>query len=609
MKKLLILFALAFSWTSLSAQEEDLGTLVDKALAAMNAGNWEEGLKLNGDAVKRFGANPKEANTTYGPQFGVILYRKGACEMRLKKYEDAIKSFESCYKDYPNDGEVAGGGNLFNKQALLKWGDAAMSAGQFQVAIDQWNKFLKERDKNRDNYPRGSFHVNMAIANYQLGKLPEGNEHLEIAINNRNSFPTSDAAVVSGFQSLVGAALQKRDAKVLDDFIRKNRGSIVAPPFIMQRYSKLFMKLAGDAIAAEMDSTAFSLYQLVPASEVAVDQLKERIAAMGSLDRILDGSLNLDKEVLKKDLAALEAEMNSGKSMEMIKLAATAYLHEKKGNVRASNAAYLQLESYYPKAEKREENLFHLVRTSSVLGEMGTVQKYGATFLEDFPSSEHAPDVRKLMLSSLFFDGEYEDCITIASDLIDSGTVKEGTPEHDLALFVLGGSYYYTGQYAKAAPLLDDHVKLYKESNFKAPAAYFQASNLTRLQYWSKAGSLLDAFLRDFTEGADSYIPLALYDRANVHYAEEQYEPAIAILNRLTTEFVDSPVTDQAYNLLGNLSQADNKNKEAETAYLKALEVAESRSNNGVAGEALYYLVALLSVEDGDPREGCHPIR
>lgn len=601
MKKLLLLFPLVFtSITPLSAQGEDIGTLVDKALMAMNEGKWEEALKLNTDAVKRFGSDPKAALRIYGPQFGVILYRKGLSEMRNGKFEDAMKSFESCYKDYPNKGEVAGGGNLFNKISLLKWGDAAMSAKKYQIAIDQWKKFLKERDKDRDNYPRGAFHVNMAIAHYELGKIAEGNEHLEIAINNRNTFPTPDAAIISGFQTLVTAAIKAKDAQALKDFLKKNRGSIIAPPYEMQRYAKLFLKLAGDAIAAEMYSTAFSLYQLVPSSQVAAEGLEERIEALGDLTRIADGSLRLDNKKLKEELTALEAEIKSDKSMEMIKLAATAFLREKNGNVRASNAAYLQLEDFYPKAAKREENLFHLIRTSSEISALQTVQKYGARFLDDFPNSDHAPDVRKLMLSSLFFDGEYEDCITIASELINSGTVKEGTPNHDLALFVLGGSYYYSGEYDKAAPLLEDHVKLYKESNFKAPAAYFEASNLTRLQYWAKAGRLLDAFFQNFTEGADAYIPLALYDRANVHYAQEEYAPAIEILNRLTTEFVDSPVTDQAYNLLGNVSQAENLLEDAETAYVKALEIAETRGNGGVAGEALYYLVALLSVQDGE---------
>ncbi|MEP2776974.1 MAG: tetratricopeptide repeat protein [Luteolibacter sp.] len=598
MKKLLILLALALSCSPLSAQGEDLGTLVDKALAAMNAGNWEEALKMNADAVKRFGSSPQAANTTYGPQFGVILYRKGACEMMLKKYEDAMKSFESCYKDYPNKGTE--GGNLFNKMSLLKWGDAAYSAKKYQLAIDQWKKFIKERDKDRDDYPRGTFHVNMAIAHYKLGKIPEGTEHLEIAINNRNTFPTADTAIISGFQTLVSLVIKEKKGQVLEDFLAKNRGAIIAPPFSMQHYSKLFMKLAGDAIAADMSQTAFSLYQLVPSTEVSIDEVRERINAMGALTRIPDGSFKLDKASLEADLKELDAEKRGDKSMEMIKLAATAYLREKNGNVRASNAAYLQLEDYYPRAEKREENLFHLVRTASMLGDMMTVQKYGSRFLQDFPESKHAPDVRKLMLSSLFFDGEYEDCITIASDLIDNKIVKEGTPDHDLALFVLGGSYYYTGQYDKAAPLLEDHVKTYKESNYKAPAAYFQASNLTRLQYWAKAGRLLDAFLTNFKEGADTYIPLALYDRANVHYAEEEYEPANTILDRLTTEFVDSPVTDQAYNLKGNVNQAENLLEEAEAAYVKALEVAEARGNDGVAGEALYYLVALMSVQDGD---------
>ena len=77
-------------------------------------------------------------------------------------------------------------------------------------------------------------------------------------------------------------------------------------------------------------------------------------------------------------------------------------------------------------------------------------------------------------------------------------------------------------------------------------------------------------------------------------------------IDRILNEFPDSPVTDQAFNLKGNVHQALNQNDEAEPAYLKALEIAEIRRNDGVAGEALYYLTAMLGKqkknEDPNPR-------
>lgn len=602
MKKLILAIAILATSAPLQAQE-DLGSVVNSALKAMNEGNWEEALKLNTRATA-MGQNPKMAMTLFGPQFGVIWYRKGVCEMKLNQFDNAMKSFETCYKDFPNAGEKAGGGNIFNKKALLKWGEAAMGAEQYELAIEQWKKFIEERDKTRDHYPQGAFHINMAICHYRLGKLAEGNEHLEIAINNKATFPTPNSAIVSGFQEFALEAINVKNEQIFLDFVDKNKGALIVAPFEMQRFSKVFMKLAGDAISAEMLKTALTLYQFVPSTQVAINDLSNRLADMGNLAQISDGPIRLDKSRLEKELADLQAEQRGNKSIEMIKLAAVAYLYESNGHVLGAYGAYLQLEKYFDKAENRESNLYNLVRTSSLIGAVYVTQEYGEKFLQLFPESNYKSDVQRLMLSSLFFDGKYETCIEIASDLIENNKVAEGSPEHDLALFVLGGSYFYTGQYDKAAPLLDEHVEKFPESTFKMSAAYFQASNVSRLQYWKKAATLLDAFLAEYKDAPDqSYIPLALYDRANAHYAEEEAPGALAKLKRVLGEFPDSPVTDQSFNLLGNVLQSEGEREKAEEAYLKALEIAETRGNDGVAGEALYYLTALL----GEQKKGDDP--
>lgn len=604
MKNLIIATTLLASSALLHA-EADLATLADNGLKAMNAGKWEEALKLNGEAVEKFGQNPGLARNLYGPQFGVIWFRKGIAELKLKKFEDAMKSFEATYKDFPN-GEDAQG-NPFNKMALLKWGEAALGAEKFDVAIEQWKKFLAERDKARDKYPQGAFHVNMAVSYYRLGKIAEGNEHLEIAITNKATFPTPNTAIVSGFQALVSAAIEANNEQALLDFVAKNKGALMVAPFEMQRFSKLFMKLAGDAIAAKMPSTALVLYRFVPSTQVAIDDLSSRLEDLGKLPKLLDGSNRLDKERMEKELAALKTELRSNKSLEMIKLAAIAYIYETQGYLPSAYAAYLQLETLYPTAEKREDNLYNLIRTASMLNKVDQIQKYSEPFLKLFPSSKYKKDIQKLMLSSLFFSGKYEESIEIASDIIENKRVEEGTPDHDFALFVLGGSYFYTGQYDKAAPFLDKHVETYPESSFAMSVAYFQASNTYRLQYWKKAATQLDAFISKYKDDPNqAYMPMALYDRANTHYSEEEMEAAMEKIDRLINEYPDSPLTDQAQNLKGNVLEGEGKIEDAKAAYIKAFENAEASGNGDVAGESLYYLIALLagdkSTEDADAR-------
>ncbi len=601
MKKYIAVFlALAITAIPLTAQDLSLPELVNQGLAALKEGDWEKAAQLNGEAVTQYGDDPLKALQLHGPQFGVIHFRRGIAQLKLEQYAEAMASFEACYSQFPNE-EGAKNKNVFNKLALLKWGEAAMGAGDHQLAITQWNKFIEERDRVKDRYPRGPFHVNMAISHFKLKQIAEGTEQLEIAIANRLTFPTPDNAILAGFQAFTAAAIEAKDEQLLVDFIKKNRGALTTPPYEMQRYSNLYMKLAGDAIGAEMYRTALALYQFVPATSISIDALKAKIESMGALPRITDGSDRIVKETLEKDLDALQEEARGNKTIEMIKLAATAFIHERLGNVTGAYAAYLQLENEHPRAETREENLFHLFRTASLLAYDESALKYGNLMRKTFPASKHIQDVQKLLLSQLFFEGAYQRTISMAKEMLDTGTVPENTPEHDLATFVYAGSNFYLGNYDAADPLLEKHAEQYPDSQFAMSTDYFLASNASRLQYWTKAASLLDKFLAKYEDDPDqSYIPLALYDRASAHYAEEQAEGAKEKVNLLVEKFPDAPVLDQAYNLLGNVYQSEGEEEAAEEAYIKALEIAEQNGRSEVAAEALNYLVSMLGNPDGN---------
>jgi tetratricopeptide (TPR) repeat protein len=588
MKHLLLFLVLAAGSLPLYAQEGGLPVIVDNSIKAMSEGKWEQALELNTQAVA-IGQDPETALQLYGARFGSIYYRKGLCELKLSKFVDAIRSFEICYQVFSD------AGNQFNKMSLLKWGEAAFGMEDYELAITQWKKFIAERDRAKDLYPQGSFHVSMAIANFRLGELQTGIEHLEIAIKNKNVFPTPNEAIATGFQAFATATIVSKNEQALIDFTNKNRGYLTIEPYAMQKFSSFYLNLAGQALKSEMPESAMILYQFVPSTQAVIDDIGARIADMGKLPRIPNGNHRLDKAALEEQLAKAEEAQSSQNTVEAIKLSATAFIHESYGNAQGAYACYLQLETYFPGAEKREANLYNLIRISSYIERIEDTLKYGKLFLTMFPDSEERTNVYKLMLTGLFYDAKYATCIDIGSDIIDNKRVEKNTVEHDLVSFVLAASYFYTGDYEKAKPLLEEHTALYSVSPFSMTAAYLHAANLSRLGDFKKAIVLLDSFIERFKSAKNqTYIPLAIFDRANIYYMQEEYDRALVEIARLIKDFPNTNTTDQAYNLRGSVLQMQEKIQDAEKAYLKAFELAEQRGNAALAGEALFSLVALL---------------
>lgn len=567
------------AWSENAALE----ALVEGARTAMSDQDWAWALDFNTRAIQSGGDDPL---ATFGPQFGTIHYRKGLCEIKLKRWDDAMRSFEICYRDFPNDETT--GGNPFEKMALLKWGEAAMGAEKWALAASCFTKFLGERDRVRDTFPQGAFYVNLAICQYRLGWIAEGNENLEIAIRNKENFPTPEVVVIAGFQALVGAALETRNEQALLDFIKMNRGGLVIAPFAMARYSPVFMKLAGDALDARLHRAALAIYQFVPSTAVAIDDTRARLKALGGADETNDGTTVLSKAQLEQDLAALEAERRGSRPPEAVKLAALAFLHESLGNFRDAFAAYQQLELSYPNADGREDRLFQLVRISSRLGPAAGTRTHAEKFITDFPQSEMLDSVRQLLISSIYESGDYAAVIAVAAPLLK--LFKSGSPEHDYCLHVLGAAYYHAGRHEEAGPLLDRHVEEYPASGSAQAAAFYQASNAARLGSSTSAAALLDRFLAAHPDAATNpFLPAALYDRA----AGAEPDAALEMIGHILREFPASPVIGRTYQLKGAVEETQGKTADAAKSYRHALKLAQKSGEPQLVGEILYALVRL----------------
>lgn len=582
------------------AQEPSFPALADRSMAEMNGEKWVEALATLDSVIARFGQD--EPLKTIGPQFGVIWYRKGLCELKLRRWADAAKSFEACYRDFPNPtGPSNGNTNVFQKRALLKWGEAAMGAGQWEAAINQFRKFLEERDRTADTYPAGAFYINVAICNYKLGRVPAGNLNLEIAISNKEEFPTPDSGIVAGFEALVGAAINTRNERALLDFIGKNRGGITFEPYEMGGFSSVYMKLGADTFAADMPAAALAIYQLVPSSESVIDDLRARVASLGPLPEVREGKELIVKKALEDRLAAAEAEYRGPGAAEIVKLAAAAMIHEKAGNLRGAHSAYKQLVLFFPDAARREDYLFNLIRLGIAIGEpMDVIAESTGKFVQEYPSSASAPLARQLTLASLFQSAKYQAALKLASESI--GGLKEGTPDHDYCLHVIGGSLYYLGQYGKAKVPLEEHVAKYPASPHAQAAEYFRASDYSKLSEWETALPLLDSFISKYPDaGTNPFLPFALYDRAVSLLAGGKPDVALADIARFGKEFPSSSIAENGFALEGNILRQKGKDGEARESYLKSLEIAEKRGNKAVAGENLFNLVSLLG--ESAPKE------
>ena len=519
-----------------AAPQLDLARLADDSLRAIRQERWADAHGMLQAATDA--AGKKVALAKFGPQFGVIYYRKGLCELKLERWKDAASSFQSCYKDFANRG---GNDNPFEKQALLKWGEAAMGAEDWATALRQFKKFTAERIPTRDDYARGAFYVNVAICNYKLGQIPAGNENLEIGIKNRTGFPTPNQGIVSGIETLVRAAIDAGSEQVLLDFLRKNRKELM-PSYEMADYSRSFLKLAADTLAADMADAALLLCRLVPDRDQVILDLKKELAVAGDA-------------ALAKKLEAVEPLTPDAIGNEVVRLRTIALIQEKRGDLEAAYEAYAEMERNYPSAGNREANLFGLIRMEGLMEKSPPESiRHCREFLGAFPGSEQAQAVRRTMVAGLFKGGDYAGCIETLAPVIGQ---QQDAEDREVYSHILGASYYYEGKYELAAPLLDEHVETFPQSRYSLSSRYFQAANAAGLGQWKKAGGLLDSFVSSYPDfSANPLLPFALYERAVVHHAEQEDEQALSMLARIGADFPESAVAAVATDLQGEILES-----------------------------------------------------
>lgn len=596
----------------------DIKESYSQGIQVMKAGEWEKGQKVFTQIVAEHGEKGKEK---YGGLFGVVYYNKGYCELKLaaqakqqggaenldkarQYYLQAQESFAKCY-EHPSD---ENGQNIYHVKSLLYKARSEQGAELYDDAAATYKKFLKESQKS-DQQNIGLLYGNIAICHFKSSppKMQEGLKYFETALKNKTSWKTPDAIIVACFQAMTNAVIEQKNERALIDFLNQNRSEITLKPYQMVQFTPFFQKLGDSALKADLQEAAQSLFSLVPDTEVALNELSSLKTTLALYPRptVRDGADVIRKAQISQWHDDLKAKNKAGDPPEVLNLILMANTYESYGSVRSAYNIYKQLELYYKRSVHREDNLFNLVRTASMVGERDDADRFSQVFLKDFansPKKEMLDGVNRIQVSNYFDSGNYKKSAEKAQRMVD--TLEKPSEEHDFFLYILGGSKYYLGKYNEAKPLLEEHLETYPESDFRVVTSYYEASNLTRLQVWAEAGAKLDALLEAYPDPNENiFLPYALYDRAEVFFAEDQNEQALKNLERIQKEFVGANIEDASYNLRGRIEQSQEEFDKAKASYVKALELSETREHFFIAEESLFNLVNLLVEKNKEAAE------
>ena len=578
-----------------------------KAVQLMEDSKWAEAAAVLQAVVNDYGsANPFDI---YGPAFGLIHYHLGLCQLKLKKFKEAATQFETTYKKFPNKipkdkaEEIPPTRNHYHLMALYQWGRAEQGAEEFEGAIKLYNKFLSERPE-RGTYSVADLYTNFGVCYARLGKIPEATEYLQkvydayAKLNLREKYFLQKA-----FFDLCDQWVEKVKPVEAMAFMDKNDGSLRFSPFDSFKYGfhQRFLKLAQDSAGGEdnLDALALRFFTLTPRTEDAIGELQDRKTFYQN---------DAAKAKVQAEIDKLQATIDEGIAVDIPGLRLMAYIYEKNGSFRGAYAVYDYMSRRFPTAKSVEtvdgkkletlihpELLYNATRCAFSFGDLLSAQHHGMIFLKKYPGHELEPEVQSMLMDQLFRRGDYERCIKIASDILPKLT--PGTPQHDLCMFCLGGSYYYDGSYELADPLLDKHAEKYPESAYVEESSYYHGANKVKLLEWDAAAPILEAWLGKYPDS--SFRPFAILDRATCHFAKDEFDPCLAKLDEIEQRFPNAPVYDRSLNLRGDVLQVKKEWAAAQESYTKGKARAEQEGHFQVAAEALSQLIPVAcALED-----------
>ncbi|NCG26255.1 MAG: tetratricopeptide repeat protein [Verrucomicrobiales bacterium] len=592
-----IFFCLSFF--VLNIERSDAQNPVDdnyrKAVTLMEEAKWTEASSVLTSVISD---HSQDAMKYYGPAFGLLHYHLGLCQMSQKKYKEAARQFEITYKNFPN--KVADGipntRNHYHKNALYRWGTAEQGAEEYKGALKIYDKFISEKPE-KGTYNGAELYINMGVCHARLGNVAEATDKIQKVYDNHDRLRERDKGMLHlAFFDLANQWIEKALPADGIAFMDKNDAPLRFSPYDSYKYkfNERTLKLAQDASSGEknLDALALRFFTLVPRTEDVISELQDRMSFEKG---------DATRAKIQKEIDKYEAKISGGTTVDIAALRLLAFVYEKNSSFRAAYAVFDYMTRNYPiarsldgKKDLHPDLVYNATRCAFSIGDLLSAQHHGMNFLKKYPGHELEPEVQSMLMEQLFRRGDYERCIEIAVSILPK--LPEDSPQQDLCLFCLGGSYYYDGQYEEADEILEQHVKKYPKSGYLEESSYYRGANKVKLLNWAVASPLLEIWLKNYPQS--SLRPFAILDRATCHFATDEMVKCLEKLDEIEQRHPGSDIYDRSLNLRGDVLQAQKEWPAAHESYVKGKSMAEKSGHYQVAAESLSQLVVVANSQE-----------
>mgnify|MGYP003634978142 CR=1 FL=1 len=566
----------------------------NRAVAAVQAKKWDEGLKAVNAVISEYGS---EGLSDYGPVFGHFYFIKGLALQGKEDLGGAIEAFKACYQKYSNkyladlsDKKKQGLlPNNFINAAHVQWANTEMKMEKYTVARDLYEKILVEA-KADPSVSLIYVAVNLGRCYLKAGDLQKGFDFMERPLSNE---ALSDGLHETVFMVIAEDWSTKVEYPEVRAFLQEYATTVDLDPF-EERYERnpRFLYLAQLALSQQDPVRALAWYErmvnptlLRPDYERRYEQLENRV-----VPEALEAKKNEALDELAKNKKRL------GTDYIQI-LNGVGSIHFMMQNFGGSYVAFSQLSDIAgPKHSLRPVFLHNAVVSAAQTNQWKSAYHYGKQFLKEFPTHELKPGVARVLVEILFIREEYKDAYEISGEVRTDMT--EGEAMREIPDFVRGASAFQLGHVEEAETELSKYFDVYPNGERLEMAQFFLGLSKVRLSKWAEAAELLNDFLKKYPGSV--LVPTVLYQCAMSEFMLDEMDAALAKVDRVVTEYPGHEVSAASWNLKGDiLATIGSEFVDIELCYLSGRDGGKELGQPETVAYALWQLV----IQTGDAEQ------
>ena len=494
------------------------------------------------------------------------MYQIGVSEMQLKRYPDAIKSFDAFIKMFPKKDE-AKSASLFIAELYARTQNWEGAEKYAQTLLDGGSLLESQRMSTLQLYGE---------ALYSQEKWSEAVVPLRQVFDMSDEFEVRNSAALM----LVTCYVKEQDfdnfLKFLnhcDDSIRQNAALNVA------------LIEAGDQKFKEGDyANAIVLYRTVLRGEERISIYEKQIADLKKFistpyvtrvgtsrsahtEKVEKSQIELNQK--KKELDAVR----SGKGYDAdLELRIGQCYSSMKRKIPASTLFKL-LYAEYPNEAAAEEARFYSLAVLLEDLELDAAVVEAVAYLKAYPMGKFTDEVTLNLMQIYLQNGKVDEAQEVGFQAVQQ------FPNHkymDQIKYLIGYTYFQKIEYMEALGTFQEVYGQWPTGMYREASEYWMAMSRLFLGHFNEAADAFKTYLRNPEYEKRNYAEDSSYRLGIALYGAGKYEEAESIFLRFIDTYAGSTLESEALSMLGDLRGAEGDLELALEYYEKALDVAAS---------------------------------